>query len=336
MSVARTVTVAAVVAILGACTAQAWWCTGHMTVAEIARENLQSSAKSTVEGLISQFSQMGPFSRVTDLTETGCWADDVKENNAAMMKWHFLNIVYNPTNFPATLPYQDENVETVINQQYDAIRGRYGKQPDTWEITFALANLIHFYGDIHQPLHVADMVSAQFPTGDLGGNLFMVTLGGVSQDLHGIWDSLCGRYTTSPNRPLSSSGRQYIENLAQSLMANYTFSNSQMSEWNSTKMAHESYEAAVTYAYANLQPGDTLDQTYLDNCYTTTGQRVTLAGYRLASELNQLFGSGSDSSSGSGTTMPRHQDIRERVIQHRVRVAKHAQASRRAYAGPSK
>lgn len=319
----RTASIAALVAILGACTVQAWWCTGHMTVAEIARQNLHSEAKSKVQNLMSEFSQMGPFDRVTDMTEAGCWADDVKENNAAMMKWHFLNIVYNPTNFPASLPYQDENVETVLNQQYDAVRGRYGHKPNTWEITFALANLIHFYGDIHQPLHVTDMVSATFPTGDLGGNLFMVNLGGVSQDLHGIWDSVCGQYTTTPNRPLDSNGRQYIEGLAQSFMSNFTFSASQMAEWNSTKMAHESYQAAVTYSYANLQPGDTLDQTYLDNCYNTAGSRLTLAGYRLASELNELFKSSS---------MPEAAEIKQRVIKHRANVVRRVLDSRRPFA----
>ena len=34
-----------------------------------------------------------------------------------------------------------------------------------------MANLIHFYGDSHQLLHVADLVTSKFPNGDKGGNL---------------------------------------------------------------------------------------------------------------------------------------------------------------------
>ena len=34
----------------------------------------------------------------------------------------------------------------------------------------ALRFLTHFVGDLHQPLHAAELFSAQFPDGDVGGN----------------------------------------------------------------------------------------------------------------------------------------------------------------------
>lgn len=34
--------------------------------------------------------------------------------------------------------------------------------------------LIHVVGDLHQPLHNAQLVSRDFPYGDKGGNLFKV------------------------------------------------------------------------------------------------------------------------------------------------------------------
>ena len=45
----------------------------------------------------------------------------------------------------------------------------------------ALRFLIHFMGDLHQPMHVAD-------NGDRGGNRRIVYLDGDSTNLHAVWD----------------------------------------------------------------------------------------------------------------------------------------------------
>jgi len=250
---------------------------------------------------------MGPFPKVTYMTEAGCWADDIRTNNRAMALWHFLNIPFTPTGYPADLPPQVENVESVIPQMYDGAKGNRYAKPNNWELVFAVANLIHFYGDIHQPLHVTDLVTAQFPTGDKGGNLLMINYNGKTEDLHGFWDAICGQFVNDPARPLSSADRTYIQNLAQEFMTNFTFSADQKAVWNSTIMAQESYQYAVQYSYANgnLQPGDTLSQTYIANCIQAAGQRVTLAGWRLASELNYLF--------KDSTQLPKAEHIHERI-----------------------
>jgi hypothetical protein len=55
----------------------------------------------------------------------------------------------------------------------------------------ALRFLIHFVGDIHQPLHAAD-------NRDRGGNEFRVILAGKRTNLHAVWD-------TDVVRPLGNS-----------------------------------------------------------------------------------------------------------------------------------
>jgi len=268
-----------------------------MTIAEIARENLESGVEAKVSKIVESMSKMGPFPENPDITQMGCWADDIRYNVKAMYNWHFLNIPYNPSNYPIVTPDQQENVESMITSLDET--GKWtAKDPAkyNWELTYAISNLIHFFGDIHQPLHVTDFFSSQFPTGDKGGNLFMVNFGGNSTDLHGIWDSICGQYITDPSRPLDSSGMDFIQNLAQTFQATYNFTDDQKKQWNSTVMAEESYNYAVQYSYdnGNLQPGDTLSPTYLSNCQFAAEQRVTLAGYRLATELNYLFKSSTD------------------------------------------
>ena len=59
-----------------------------------------------------------------------------------------------------------------------------------------LSFLIHFLGDVHQPLHCATRFTADdFPKGDRGGNDFMIKLSGHSSAvaLHTFWDDLLGR-----------------------------------------------------------------------------------------------------------------------------------------------
>src|SRR6202021_3878931 len=62
----------------------------------------------------------------------------------------------------------------------------------------ALCWILHLCGDIHQPLHATELFSPQFPTGDQGGNQFIILRDPPYADsranLHFVWDSLPGDY----------------------------------------------------------------------------------------------------------------------------------------------
>lgn len=273
---------------LVASSAHAWWCTGHMTVAEIAAQNLDDNVYTTVQGIVANFSQSGPFPANPDLMQLGCWADDIKRNDFSMAGWHFKNIPYNPDNVPATEDNKLMTVDKVLPIMDKAIR----KWPNNWELQFALANLVHFYGDIHQPLHVTELFNAQFPTGDLGGNLFNVTVNNTKTELHAVWDSICWQYTVEQPRPLAPSAAALVRNLAQQYQSQYNFTEQQISAWNTTEFAQEGYKFAVAYAYNGIQPHDTLSPAYIARCKVRAEERIALGGLRLASELNYLFGRG--------------------------------------------
>ena len=55
-----------------------------------------------------------------------------------------------------------------------------------------LRNLIHFVGDIHQPLHASEGVSRNHRQGDMGGNLVKIRMDGdfEGKNLHFYWDHL--------------------------------------------------------------------------------------------------------------------------------------------------
>lgn len=56
--------------------------------------------------------------------------------------------------------------------------------------SFNLRLLIHYIGDIHQPLHTVDHYDQAHPNGDEGGNSVSIQgLDGI-RNLHMLWDSV--------------------------------------------------------------------------------------------------------------------------------------------------
>jgi S1/P1 Nuclease len=58
--------------------------------------------------------------------------------------------------------------------------------------SFHLRMLIHYIGDIHQPLHASTRYTKDYPEGDEGGNYFRVTIPHHKDvsNLHALWDSV--------------------------------------------------------------------------------------------------------------------------------------------------
>jgi hypothetical protein len=279
--------IVAVVLALLAVSANAWWCTGHMAVAEIAKMQMTKDIYEKVEAIAEALSSSGPFPKSPNFMQMACWADDLKsESVEEMAQWHFINQPYNPTNYPiAKWPVQVENVETLIMQFDETVK----KTSPAWDLNFALGNLVHFYGDIHQPLHATELFSSTYPTGDRGGNAQSVTVNGTQTKLHFIWDSICWEYSAELYRPLSNSDREVVVDLASYLTQTYTFTNKQINEYNSTVFAQESLAAAIRYAYPGTYDGMTIDSAYLARCKPVAEARVALAGYRLGTQLSYLF-----------------------------------------------
>lgn len=73
-----------------------------------------------------------------------------------------------------------------------------------------MRNLIHFVGDVHQPLHSADRYTRQYPSGDRGGNDFPIEYDDDIKELHALWDSVLGYMEESLVRPLSEADRQQV------------------------------------------------------------------------------------------------------------------------------
>ena len=163
----------------------------------------------------------------------------------------------------------------------------------------ALAWLFHLVGDIHQPLHTAQLFTVEYPQGDRGGNkiCIRVTVAGQPMDLHRFWD---GVITSSQNLTR-------LRNMATALRNRQEFQRSQLSELASTDFeswAKESYEIATKIAYRNdgrigTPKGGAMDCTmvaaapvlpvgYVVSASRIADRRMMLAGYHFADLVMRL------------------------------------------------
>jgi S1/P1 Nuclease len=110
----------------------------------------------------------------------------------------------------------------------------------------ALAWLFHLVGDIHQPLHTAQLFTVEYPNGDRGGNeiCVRVTQAGQPMDLHRFWDGVI----------TSSSNLTRLRNEATALRSRQEFRRDQLTELGNADFeswAKDSFEIATKIAYRN-------------------------------------------------------------------------------------
>jgi hypothetical protein len=110
----------------------------------------------------------------------------------------------------------------------------------------ALAWLFHLVGDIHQPLHTAQLFTVEYPQGDRGGNEICVRVpqAGQPMDLHRFWD---GVITSSSNLTRLRNEATVLRNRQEFQRGQLTeLANSDFESW-----AKESFEIATKIAYRN-------------------------------------------------------------------------------------
>jgi hypothetical protein len=140
------------------------------------------------------------------------------------------------------------------------------KAPDKAKLT-ALKYLVHFVGDIHQPLHVAY-------ADDRGGNRYQIRFMSKGTNLHSIWDSGIIDQIGKDSDSLAA------ELLAKPLPAGADNLNMVNAALESCKIVH-----GLGFYPSNRK----LRFEYIDNYIPTVKERLALAGARLAGILNGVW-----------------------------------------------
>jgi hypothetical protein len=259
--------------------ASAWGQVGHDTIAYIAQDHLTAAASRAVRRILT------PGVGLADVSN---WADQVRSVRPTTSGWHFIDI---PVRVPA-LTESDEwkycPANGCVVSQITADFSALARPPaDPVEASDPLRFLVHFVGDIHQPLHCAN-------DGDRGGNdkIVLYRKPGSSHaaptkvKLHALWDLL-----------LEGENAENPRELATALEA--TIGDGQRRSWsagNAADWAWESHEIARLLIYSELPPGPTDPEGMaLPSDYYSTKMRAVVdtqlqkAGIRLAWVLNTIF-----------------------------------------------
>ena len=286
----------------------AWGDTGHEVVALVARANMNPKARAEADRLLagdsSSFAMTGGGRTSDSFDRQATWADyyrDQQRSGAGNIPerihtyfWHFVDIELHGGNlgaacygFPsaAGLPASEGPDPDCVVDKIEQFTAELGSStvPDT-ERVLALRFLMHFVGDLHQPLHASD----DFDRG--GNNKKAVIAPGAPMALHHHWDTtfvemLAG---TTGGAPTASAVLARLR----------TPSVLEKQQWsvapNPRNWAYESYALAASYAY-NLPAPDptqvyTLDATYVKKATGTVEDQLLKAGFRLARILNDTLG----------------------------------------------
>jgi hypothetical protein len=245
--------------------AQGWGAAGHAVIAEIAQRRLAPDVLRKVKRLLG-----GEVS----LASIAGWADQGALLRPNTVNWHFVNIPYGAKGYePARDCKQTPRGDCVINAIQRAQSVLSDKSIHKQTRAEALMYLVHFVGDVHQPLHCVDR-------NDAGGSKLTVTFFDTRMSLHAVWD-----YGIIDRRTFDWG--EHVRQLEQSWFPGKDIR--ALARGEPTDWAWEAHLVAVDVAY--VVPEDLkLAESYYERSLPVVDRQLALAGIRLARLVNEAFG----------------------------------------------
>ncbi|MAN58220.1 MAG: S1/P1 Nuclease [Flavobacteriaceae bacterium] len=247
-----------ILAVTFTATADDWGRTGHRATAEIAEQYLSKKARKAIKELLDG----------QGLAIVSTYADDIKSDSAYKKygPWHYVNFPFGQTYIEH--PKNEEGDIIVAIQE--SIATLQNKAASKQEKAFSLKLLVHFMGDLHQPLHIglAD---------DKGGNDFQVRWFGDGTNLHTVWDS----------KMITEYEMSYSE-LATTAP---TLSERELEKIKKGNVIDWMYESRTLCEdiYANTEVGEKLWYPYMYQYMDTVRAQLQKGGIRLAVLLNEIY-----------------------------------------------
>jgi hypothetical protein len=137
--------------------------------------------------------------------------------------------------------------------------------------SYALRLLIHYLGDVHQPMHALSRVNPEFPAGDRGGNDFPLKNHYSIAELHAAWDSVLYEFHVNDKLPYDEAGWNKLEDTVSALRAKYNVDPAKYKQYDVKLWSQESFEAGSKNAYDGPKMSEALPQEYIDRCNKIAG-----------------------------------------------------------------
>jgi hypothetical protein len=269
----------------------AWGYEGHETIAAIAHAYLTDDVRAKVDAILAKDTDTltGP-----DMIARSTWADAWRAaGHRDTADWHFVDTeLDHPDLDSACFNYPRQNDLASAGPAQDCVVDKVEAfetelaDPETAdaERLLALKYLLHFVGDLHQPLHASD-------NHDRGGNCVRVILeGSRTVNLHSWWDTVVVQELGTDPQALADQLRQQITPQEKA-----TWEKGDARTW-----AMESFEVSKAASYTLHSPAGCasdaapipLPADYDAKAKAAAALQIERAGVRLALVLNRALSAG--------------------------------------------
>lgn len=237
----------------------AWGPTGHRATGEIAEQHLSKKAKKQIAALLDGSS----------LALVSTYGDDIKSDKQyrKFSAWHYVNIPFGET-YQSQPVNKNGDIVVGIAKAIEVLEDKNASREDK---VFYLKMLVHFIGDLHQPLHAGIEE-------DKGGNDFQVRWFNNGTNLHRVWDSQMLNSFNMSYQELASNSKSLTKAEKASIASG------DYMDW------LEDSRVLVEKIYADTEVGESLSYEYMYKYMDVLRDQLQKGGLRLAALLNDIFG----------------------------------------------
>lgn len=264
-----------------------WGANGHRIVAKICYDHLSDTARAAVDEALGD----------NYLEQVANWPDFIKSERgwSFSYEWHYMTVqpdqtvaeYLEQTGKDPKINHVMEGIDLMVAilQGDEAALSTLEELMDKNKVSHlagnpkatALAFLIHFIGDIHQPLHVGK-------NKDQGGNKIEVLYFRDRYNLHSVWDSQIIEHEKLSFTEFSA----FVEKHTHKKKAEWE--NDPVIEWaqESIELREKIYN--TLYDYTDRESGlPSFSWNYQHDFLPLVEERLGAAGYRAAAMLNKIF-----------------------------------------------
>ena len=235
----------------------AWGPQGHRVVGHIAESHLQPKVKKLI---LEKFN-------IKSLADVATWADEARKKRKEENLWHYTNIAEGQWTYNAARDCPNGSCVTEQIRKFSDILGE--PSAPLQQRKDALKYLVHFVGDVHQPLHLGNKK-------DRGGGTLRFPYKGKVVSLHYLWDGGLINWQGSLLKYATRLNGRVLEDEI------FRWNLSTVADW-----ANESRSMALKSAY-NVEK-KSLSKAYIERGREIIDLRLTQAGVRLAHLLNIIL-----------------------------------------------
>ena len=235
-----------------------WGKNGHRATAKIAEQHLTKRSKKKIDKILQGMS----------LAFVSTFADEIKSDKKynQYYSWHYINMGLEET-YASAEKNPEGDLVTGIEHCIAVLKD---KNSSTKDQEFFLKMLIHFVGDLHQPMHIGQKE-------DKGGNTIQLQWFGKGTNLHRVWDENMIDDWEMSYIELANNAKKLSKNQIEALQKG------SIEDW--VNEVHQ----VTKEVYKSVEVGENLRYKYSYDYFETVRTQLQKGGVRLAKILNDIY-----------------------------------------------